>query len=1008
MLDDKHYPLYLTGLSKSSFLHYINLEYEKHKKNIIVLFDSEKDVLNAKEILNCESFIFAEETGKAHSHTNEENVIRILKDIRNTKIYVSNLSSVLAPLPDKIEKLDLYKGQTLSEDSLIEKLEEYDYVREDVCETAMTYSVRGGIVDVFGVGEETPVRLDFFGDEIDDIRIYDAVTQTSIKKIERTSISSARFDDNNGSCFLKYFEDKTIYIYNPKEVLEDNNAENFVNEKLILCSQFPQNVIKYNDIKNINVRTIPNYNGDIERFFEDILEFNKIVIYSRNEKQVESLDKALKERNYENYEILYGDYKENFDYGNIAYFSCSQLFKSRDNLKFKTSSKAKKKIQHYSEIALGDYIAHEVHGIGKFVGLSTQEVAGEKSDYLLVEYAKGDKLYIPINQLKMIYKWQAGEGTDTKLSRLGSTAWENARKRAKKATEDIADELIELYVERMKLIGKSFSADDERMAEFENGFEYEETEDQLTSIEEVKSDMEKLTPMDRLICGDVGYGKTEVAMRASYKAVLDGVQICYLVPTTVLALQHFNTFKKRFAKYGVKIEMLSRLRTATQQKEIINKLLLGEIDIVIGTHSLLSNKIKYKNLGLLIIDEEQRFGVKHKEIIKQLKSSVDVLSLSATPIPRSMHMSLVGIRDYSIIETPPVGRLPVATSVIEYDEEIINKAIERELKRAGQVYYIHNRIASLPYILHKLEKRFPDKNIKIAHGRMSETEIEDIMLSLLNGDIDMLLSTSIIETGIDASNVNTIIIEEASHFGLSSLYQLRGRVGRAGRQAYCLLTYRPDRVLTEDAEKRLKAICEFTEIGSGFKLALKDLEIRGAGNVIGSQQSGHIENIGYDMYQSMLSDAIESRKGEVKEKMPAKLDIGLSAYIPQSYIESEKLRIDTYKLIQDITDIKDAENLENAIEDRYGDTPRAVLNLIYIKALREIATSVGISEIQEKNNNLVITFAEMPAVDKIFDSINKSNGKLKFSAGNTPYLTYLDFNEKDIKNIANLLRGLQE
>ncbi|WP_461247864.1 transcription-repair coupling factor, partial [Treponema sp. R6D11] len=616
-------------------------------------------------------------------------------------------------------------------------------------------------------------------------------------------------------------------------------------------------------------------------------------------------------------------------------------------------------------------------------------------------------LYIPVNQLDMIYKWQAREGAETRLSRLGTLSWENAKNRAKKAVEDIADELIELYAERLKLIGHKFSVDDERQIDFENDFIFEETPDQINAIEEIKEDMMSSTPMDRLLCGDVGYGKTEVAMRAAYKAVLDKMQVAYLVPTTVLCLQHYKTFQRRFEKHGIKVEMLSRLRTNSEAKEIRRKLEMGEIDIVIGTHALLSQNMKYKNLGFLIIDEEQRFGVKHKEIIKEIKSSIDVLSLSATPIPRSMHMSLVGIRDMSIIETPPAGRLPVATSVIEHDEATINHAIKRELARGGQVYYIHNKISTLPHVLRKLSKSFPDANIKTAHGKMGEVELEDIMLSLLNGDIDILICTSIIETGIDASNVNTIIIEDANKFGLSSLYQLRGRVGRSARQGYCVLTFKPDKVLTEEAEKRLKAIMEFTEFGSGFKIALKDLEIRGAGNVIGAQQSGHIENIGYDMYCRMLSDSISARKGEKKEKIKARIDIKVSGFIPERYIESDKLRIETYKMIMELENIEDGTEFLLMLKDRYGEPDASVESLVGIQVLKEVATNTNVLDIKQRENDLIIRFREPPKVEKIFEAIDKSNGKLVFSASNTPYLTYRGFTQEKIKDVTVLLHLLK-
>ena len=584
-------------------------------------------------------------------------------------------------------------------------------------------------------------------------------------------------------------------------------------------------------------------------------------------------------------------------------------------------------------------------------------VDGVLKDYLKINYKNSDTLYVPTDQLDMVYHYDKKEGAKVKISSLGGTDWAKTRQRVKAAAADMAKQLVALYAERANMPGIAFSKDTEWQKSFESAFPYDETDDQLRSIDEVKADMEKPHPMDRLLCGDVGYGKTEVALRAAFKAVMSGYQVAYLVPTTILANQHFNTFKQRMMDYPVNIEMLSRFRTPTAQKKILKSLKTGEIDIVIGTHKLLSNSVDFKKLGLLIIDEEQRFGVAHKEKIKELRKDIDVLTLSATPIPRTLHMSLSGIRDMSVINQPPGERYPVDTYVMEYDEFVIKEAIERELNRNGQVYYLFNRVEGIYKTANRLAELVPNARVAVAHGKMSETELENIMMEVANGEVDILVCTTIIETGLDIANVNTIIIENADRLGLSQLYQLRGRVGRSNRLAHAYLTFRRNKMLTEEAEKRLLAMKEFTEFGSGFKIAMRDLEIRGTGNLIGAEQHGHMDSVGYEMYCSLLEEAVREQKGiETEKTTETTIDLPVSAYIPEGYIRDHSKRIGAYKKIASIDSKETLFDVYDELEDRYGTIPASVSNLMDIALIKKYASLFGISEITGNYEQVIMRF----------------------------------------------------
>ena len=697
----------------------------------------------------------------------------------------------------------------------------------------------------------------------------------------------------------------------------------------------------------------------------------------------------------------------------FALISESDVFGSKKKKKKKKSNYSGEKINTFSDLKPGDYVIHENHGLGIYRGIEKIVVDKLSRDYIKIEYGDGGNLYVPATQLDLIQKHSGnsmdGESPKLKLNKLGSSEWSKTKSKVRRAVRDIAVDLVKLYAERQAKSGFQFSPDTIWQTEFEEQFPYTETDDQMTAIEDTKKDMESKKIMDRLICGDVGYGKTEVAIRAAFKAIQDGKQVAFLVPTTILAQQHYNTFTQRMKDFPVTVELMSRFRTPAQQKQAIAGLKSGHVDIVIGTHRILSKDIIFKDLGLLIIDEEQRFGVGHKEKIKQLKSNVDVLSLSATPIPRTLHMSLIGIRDMSVLEEPPVDRLPIQTYVMEFNEEMIREAINRELARNGQVYYVYNRVNNIEEITNEIQKLVPDAVVRYAHGQMSERKLEQIMYEFINGEIDVLVSTTIIETGLDISNVNTMIIHDADKLGLSQLYQLRGRVGRSNRTSYAFLMYKRDKTLKEIAEKRLAAIREFTDLGSGFKIAMRDLEIRGAGNILGAEQHGHMEAVGYDLYCKMLNEAVLLLKGEKTEDdtYETTIDVKMDAYIPPKYIGNEIQKLAIYKRIASIENLEEYQDMQDELTDRFGDIPSVVDNLLKVALIKSSAHAAGMTEISGDKNTLVFHMHPHAHIntDKIPELINKYRGDLKFSTGNDPFFTYKP--RKIPKNTKEILAAMQ-
>ncbi len=769
--------------------------------------------------------------------------------------------------------------------------------------------------------------------------------------------------------------------------------------------------LKPKKLVNLTAKSLNNYGGKME-FFYDALKFyqkNKyrIIILAGSTHRTQNLALQLEDEGFlctvaEKFDelpaegsvlVIKGGLGRGFEYplARTVVISDKEIFGGERKKRRRFKVDKKNKIDNFTDLSVGDFVVHQNHGVGQYVGIQRLTVEGAQRDYLKLVYKGGDFLYVPADQLNLIYKHTSNDGAKVKLNNLGGQDWNKAKQKVRESCADMAKELVELYAQRESIRGISFSADSEWQRDFEAAFPYDETDDQLRCISEVKADMEKPHPMERLLCGDVGYGKTEVAMRAAFKAVMDGYQVAYLVPTTILANQHYNNFKQRMKDYPVNIACLSRFSTPTQQKNIVKQLKNGECDIVIGTHKILQKTVEFKKLGLLIIDEEQRFGVAHKERIKEIKKEIDVLTLSATPIPRTLHMSMTGIRDMSVIAEPPGDRFPVATYVMEYDEDIIREAITKELERGGQVYYLHNRVQGIEKTALNIQKLVPEARIATAHGKMSERELENIMMDMSDGDVDVLVCTTIIETGLDIPNVNTIIIEDSDKLGLAQLYQLRGRVGRSNRLAYAYLTYRRDKVLNEDAQKRLRAIREFTEFGSGFKIAMRDLEIRGTGNVIGPQQSGHMESVGYEMYCRLLAETVGKLRGiPAAEEIDATIDLPVSAYIPEKYISSHAQRISAYKRIASIESAEDLRDTYDELLDRYGEVPDSVNNLMELSHIRKIAASKKFTEVKGDKMTLTLMFSpdDAPDLSGLVVSEDFMNRRVDLKNGKKPKIIY--------------------
>ncbi|RUT27725.1 transcription-repair coupling factor [Paenibacillus zeisoli] len=782
----------------------------------------------------------------------------------------------------------------------------------------------------------------------------------------------------------------------------------------------PQNIL------NFTSRTMQDFHGQMNVLKSEMDRWKKsganVLMLASNEERIERMRRVLQDYNIDEPTLLQGNLQTGFELPSIhlVVITEGEMFsqKQRKARKVGRSMDNAERIKSYTELKIGDYVVHQNHGIGKYIGIGTLEVGGIHKDYLHIMYAGGDKLSVPIDQIDLIQKYVGSEDKEPKVYKLGGTEWTRVKSKVQSSVQDIADELIKLYADRQASPGYGFEKDTPEQQEFEAMFPYDETRDQMRAIEEIKKDMEQNRPMDRLLCGDVGYGKTEVAIRAAFKCAIEGKQVAVLVPTTILAQQHYETFRERFSGYPINIQVLSRFRSRKEQNETTKGIKSGTVDIVIGTHRLLSQDLVFKDLGLLIVDEEQRFGVTHKEKLKRLKVNVDVLTLTATPIPRTLHMSMLGVRDLSVIETPPENRFPVQTYVVEHSQALVREAIERELARGGQVYYLYNRVQGIQEMAAQISMLVPEAKVGIGHGQMSEQELEKTILDFLDGEYDVLVSTSIIETGVDIPNVNTLIVHDADKMGLSQLYQLRGRVGRSNRIAYAYFTYQRDKSLTEVAEKRLQSIKEFTELGSGFKIAMRDLSIRGAGNLLGAEQHGFIASVGFDLYSQMLAEEIQKRKVTLLgEEPPEKhewntvLDLSIDAYLPPEYIYDSIQKIEIYKKAATLTTLEEVSELADELLDRFGEPPEAVENLLAAARLKIYAKQYGIESITRRGDEVQLKFHEgrekalIPA--KFAEVGNQYGRRVQFNQG-TGILIQIKIKGLSDKEMMDLLEQFLE
>lgn len=941
----------------------------------------------------------------------EEKELTVVTSIDGCMDFLESLEKI------KEQLIHYESDSTVDTEQLKNQLVALGYERVGQVEMPGQFSVRGGIVDIYCLTEENPWRIELWGDEIDSIRSFDPESQRSLENLEELTIYPAveHTGDKDMVSFLDYFpEERTIiFLDEPNRLTEKGGAveEEYRQSRMHreekgsrnlpenwLCSfeQLQKELNKRNCISvcalepkqagwkvrekfYLEVKSISAYNNSFELLVKDLHQYKKqgyrIVLLSGSRTRAERLAKDLQEEGLaafygQDYDreicpgeimVVYGHAKKGFEYPLIkfAVMTESDIF-GQEQKKKKKKNYSGSRIQDFAELSIGDFVVHEKHGLGIYRGIEKVEVDRIVKDYIKIEYRGGSNLYIPATQLDCLQKYSGADAAKApKLNKLGTQEWNKTKSKVRGAVKNIAKELVELYAVRQEKEGYVCGPDTVWQREFEEMFPYEETEDQLSAIEDTKRDMESTRIMDRLICGDVGYGKTEVALRAAFKEVQESRQVAYLAPTTILAQQIYNTFVQRMKEFPVRVELLCRFRTPAQQKKAIEDLKKGQVDVIIGTHRILSKDVQFKNLGLLIVDEEQRFGVTHKEKIKQLKKDVDVLTLTATPIPRTLHMSLIGIRDMSVLEEPPMDRMPIQTYVMEYDEETVREAINRELRRGGQVYYVYNRVTDIADVALRIAKLVPDARVDFAHGQMSERELENVMYSFVNGDIDVLVSTTIIETGLDISNVNTMIIHDSDRYGLSQLYQLRGRIGRSNRTAYAFLMYRKNVMLKETAEKRLAAIREYTDLGSGFKIAMRDLELRGAGNLLGAQQHGHMNAVGYDLYCKMLNEAVKEAKGiHTMEDFETSVDLNVDAYIPDSYISNEFQKLDIYKRIAGIETQQDYDDMLEELLDRFGEPGKAVLNLLAIAKLKAIAHQGYVTEIKQTGKTVRFTLYE--------------------------------------------------
>lgn len=900
---------------------------------------------------------------------------------------------VVMPQVLKQSALDIQVHQEYDRQALLQRLVDSGYERVDMVERRGHFSVRGDIVDIFAVNYEQPLRLEFFGDEIDSIRIFDKASQRSLEQIEAVHLLPLLVCDNtqDSTATLLDYAGKGLVLWDePNRIRESlkslfkedtENRRQFSSWKTLagtaiegtqvilslMAQSVPDMLIETN--ASFTAKAIASFQKQFSLLQEELDHWqqcdNAVIFVMSGKQKADSLQSWLRQNGMEGYAydgteplaakrlyIMDGELRNGFElpFSGIVVLSERDIYGMQKH-RLRHSVQKGQEINVFTDLKAGDYVVHEVHGIGKYIGIKTIDLDGVHKDYLEIHYAGKDTLYVPTDQVNLLQRYIGNEGETPKLHTMGGSDWQKTKAKAQKSVTELANKLVEIYAQREVVQGFPFPKDTPWQKEFEDAFPYEETADQLRAVEDIKRSMEKPFPMDRLVCGDVGFGKTEVALRAVFKAVMGGKQVAVLVPTTVLSQQHFQTFTERFRHFGVTCDVMNRFRSVREKKDILSRLLTGELDVLIGTHSLLSKTVRFKELGLLVVDEEQRFGVAQKEKWKAWASSIDVLTLSATPIPRTLHMSLVGVREMSVIETPPVDRFPVQTYVAEYDARLVREAVMREKRRSGQVFFVYNRVASIERMKDELQALLPDVTIGIAHGQMSGTMLEKVMFDYYEGRYDVLLCSSLVENGLDVANANTIIVYDADHFGLSQLYQMRGRVGRSHRMAYAYFLYRRDKILSEVAEKRLQAIKEFTELGSGFKIAMRDLEIRGAGNLLGREQHGNIASVGFAMYCHMLEEAIaKAQNGQSLETLPPEtvMDIRVDAFIDGAYIENGGQKIEMYQRLATLNSVQELEALTDEMIDRYGTPTRPVETLLKATAVRLQGKKLGLSNIVEK------------------------------------------------------------
>ena len=934
-------------------------------------------------------------------------------------IVITNLMGYLRYLPTKEEYLknllSLKVNDEISPKELVERLTNIGYERTTLVTKTGEIGVRGFVIDIFPLGESNPIRLEFFGDTIDSIRYFDGKTQKSLNEIKNIEIypyteifsnDKSIPEDKRNTKYLSEYSDVTNiggYLDNHVTIYKDKSAI------LINYKQICSDVLEYREEKDTD------FKGSYMFSFEDIYENNalhyltvdnldkslKIIDFKSRElplfnDDIEGITKYIREKLYANYTVVVclKDYQlhsfrskislpimdttmdeiytnklnlvnfsldSGFQYKNYIFLTGRELFRNNEKVKkYKTKFKYNTKITDLDKLEIGDYVVHQVHGIGIYNGLKTLNQQGVLKDYIEVLYQGNDKLYIPVEKIDMLYKYTGKEGVRPTIYKLGGKEWEKVKARVKSKVQDMANDLLRVQAERERQKGFAFSSDNELQKEFENSFPYVATNDQLLATKQIKEDMEKVSPMDRLLVGDVGFGKTEVAFRAAFKAIMDNKQVLLLCPTTILSSQHYKNALDRFKDFPVNIGLLNRFTSPRERNRILEELREGTIDFVIGTHRILSDDIRPKNLGLLIIDEEQRFGVKHKEKLKQYKSTVDVLTLTATPIPRTLQMSIAGIRSLSLIETPPRDRYPIQTYVIAYNKQLVREAIMKEMSRDGQVFLLFNNVENIEQEVMEIENLIPSARVIYAHGSMDKTKIEDVMQSFIDHEADVLVCTTIIETGIDIPNVNTLIILDADRFGLAQLYQIRGRVGRSNKIAYCYLMYQEHKVLTETAEKRLKVIKEFTELGSGFSIATRDLSIRGAGDILGSKQAGFIDSVGIDLYLKMLNEEVERLKGNVveeeSEEESNKTLLNVSTHISDDYVTDDDLKIMIHRMINEIDSKEKLEEVRSDLEDRFGKLSEDIIVYMYEEWFEKLVKQVGVTKVSETKNTIELYF----------------------------------------------------